>query len=101
MRIIKYLLATGLLTASWLDGQVIEKQPKCTFALARDVETAFQWQAPPHWDGGFLVGYINNPSSGPVIFMIDRDGRREEILFTLKDEGWIDPKDSVRSLKNA
>src|SRR5579864_1735062 len=97
MRIIKYLLATGLLTAFCLEGQTAEKQAKRTFTHERDVETAFLWHEVPRWDGEFLVGYINNQSSGPVIFTIDRDGRREETLFTLKDAGWIDLTDAATS----
>jgi hypothetical protein len=39
------------------------------------------------------VGYINNHSNGPVIVTIDRNGRREETLLTLKDAGHINLTD--------
>jgi hypothetical protein len=97
LRFVPVPLAFALLAAFCLYGQVSQKQAKRTFAHDRDVETAFQWQAPPRWEGEFLVGYINNGSSGPVIFTIDRNGRRQETLFTLKDAGWIDVIDAAVS----
>jgi len=92
------MLATVLLGALCLHGQVAQKKgPKRIFTHDRDVETAFQWTNVPRWDGEFLVGYINNRTSGPVIVTIDRDGRRQETLFTLKDAGQINLIDVAAS----
>src|SRR5258708_2697968 len=57
------------------------------FQHDRDVETAFVWGSPPRWEGNGLIGYVQNHSSAPIIFTIDREGRREETLFTFPGAG--------------
>lgn len=43
----------------------------------------------PIWGGGPRVGFASNFTSGPVICTIDRDGRRDKVLFTFKDAARI------------
>lgn len=68
-----------------------------TFTYERDVETAFVWRNIPRWNGEILVGYENNHSSGPVIYTIDRVGRRDEALFVLQDGSQINITDIAAS----
>jgi hypothetical protein len=79
----------ALLAALSLKGQVAQGPPKRTFRHDRDVQTYSVWQEVPRWDGELLVGITGNHSNGPVIYAIDREGRREETLFTLKDAALI------------
>jgi hypothetical protein len=81
----KINLGLLLLAALCLHGQVAGTAAKRTFTHDRDVETAFEWQDLPRWEGETLLGYIGNLSSGPVIYSMDRNGRRDETLFTLED----------------
>jgi hypothetical protein len=67
------------------------------FKHERDVETAFVWASPPRWEGNVLVGYVQNHSSSPVIFTIDRDGRRDETLFTFPGAGLMNISDVASS----
>ncbi len=80
-----------------LTGQVNEGREKRTFTHEREVETAFVWETPPRWEGGKLVGYLHNHSSGPIIYTMDRDGTRDETLFTLKDGALIHVSDLAGS----
>src|SRR6266853_4099013 len=73
------------LAAICLHAQVAGTAAKRTFTHDRDIETAFEWQDLPRWEGETLLGYIGNLSSGPVIYSMDRNGRRDEMLFTLED----------------
>ena len=77
------LLALLGVAALCLPGQVSDVRSKRMFAHERDVETSFVWEGIPRWDGGKLVGCVHNHSSGPVIFTMDREGRRDEIVFSL------------------
>jgi hypothetical protein len=83
------LLVFTLLAAFNLTGQITKPTAKRAFTLDRDVETAFVWHELPRWEGGMLIGYENNRTNGPIIYTIDRDGRRDEMLFTLPDAAWI------------
>src|SRR5579859_2658265 len=83
------LFGIAWLAASCLHGQVAPEQPKRTFTHERDVQTYSVFQEEPRWDGGFLVGVTGNHSNGPVIYTIDREGRKEETLFALKDAALI------------
>ena len=38
---------------------------------------------PAHWSGKVLIGVEENHSKGPLIFVIDRDGRRDQFSFSL------------------
>lgn len=44
-----------------------------------------------------LVGYNHNHSSSPIIYTIDRDGRRDETLFTFSDAGLMNLVDVAAS----
>ncbi len=79
----------ALLAALSLKGQVAQGPPKRTFTHDRDVQTYSVFQEVPRWDWGLLVGITANHSNGPVIYAIDRDGRKEETLFTFDDASLI------------
>ena len=85
--------------ASLCSGQEVKQPLKRTFTYDRDVETSFQWPYIPRWDGASLVGLISNHSNGPVLLTIDRDGKRDETLFTLQDAGHINLFDMAVSSK--
>jgi hypothetical protein len=89
IRLISALIVLVLQAASCLQGQGAEVRVRRTFGHDRDLETSFVWQNFPRWDGEKLVGYLGNLSSGPILYNIDRDGRRDETLFTLKDGAQI------------
>jgi len=55
------------------------------------------WSKSPKWHGAQLVGYDKNHTSGPIIYTIDRDGRRVETLFTLQDGALINIYDVAPS----
>lgn len=43
----------------------------------------------PHWSGQALVGVQDNDSSGPLVYLIDRQGRRDHFSFTFPDAATI------------
>lgn len=86
-----------LLATACLSGQSIRLPVKRAFAHDRDLETSFRWLSRPKWNGAQLVGYDNNHSSGPIVYTIDRDGRRVETLFTLQDGALINIYDIAAS----
>jgi hypothetical protein len=83
------LLGIVSLAALCLRGQGIDTKIKRTFAFDRDVQTSSVWRTIPRWDGAMLVGYDGNDSAGPIIYTIDRDGSRDELLFTFRDAALI------------
>ena len=78
-----------LLGALCLHGQVAGTAAKRTFKHDRDIETSSVWTNFPQWGGEILAGYENNFSNGPIIYTIDRNGKRDETLFTFQDAGRI------------
>jgi hypothetical protein len=66
--------------ATVLSGQAARR----TFTFERDVQTSSVWREIPRWDGAQLIGYEHNESAGPIVYTIDRDGRRDEFLFTFE-----------------
>jgi hypothetical protein len=87
----KALFGCALVAVFWIGALTVHAQAKHqAFRHDRDVETAFLWEAVPRWDGERLLGYFSNHTNGPVIYTIDRDGRRDEMLFTFQDAGRID-----------
>ena len=74
-------------------------QVKREFVHERDLETGMLWQKQPAWAGEGLLGFYANDSAGPVIFSIDREGRKDEFLFTLKDAAKIRIYSVARSQK--
>jgi hypothetical protein len=43
----------------------------------------------PHWTGQTLIGVQDNQSNGPLVYMIDREGRRDHFSFSIPDAGVI------------
>jgi hypothetical protein len=78
-----------LLCTLVLSGQSRESDPKRTFIHERDVQMYTVWHEPPRWDAQLLVGYDGNFSRGPVIFTLDRDGKRDDTLFTFDNAAGI------------
>jgi hypothetical protein len=81
------LRLTGLVmcVATLLCGQAARR----TFTFERDVQTSSVWSEIPRWDGTMLVGWDHNDSASPIIYTIDQDGRRDEILFTFQGAAQI------------
>jgi hypothetical protein len=54
---------------------------------ARGIPASFDMTGPlpAHWSGSALIGVEDNHSSAPVIFLIDKDGRRDQFSFSLPD----------------
>jgi hypothetical protein len=77
------LFSLLLLCALAVDSQSPEVEPKRTFTHEHTVQTYSVWNVVPRWDGGLLVAYYGNDSNGPVIYTTDREGRRNDMLFTL------------------
>jgi len=88
-RFFNRLLGIVLLASACLSGQPAQTPVKRAFTHDRDLETSFRWLYRPKWNGAQLVGYDRNHTSGPIIYTIDRDGRRVETLFTLQDGALI------------
>jgi hypothetical protein len=64
----------GMCTLSWRLGA----QSRAGFEHERDIVTQF-----PEWGGSELVGIDFNRSKTPMLYAVDRDGRREEIWLDL------------------
>jgi len=78
----------GLLIGLCLMAQPQTVKHPLAFEHERDVDTS-QWHFVPQWQGSLLVGYEDFESSAPRIFALDRDGKREEILYELPGSPWI------------
>lgn len=83
---ILFLLSS--LAAGLLYGQL----PAQHRALISEGETQIQG-APiysvPRWKGSRLVGCDQCQSRGPILWTVDRQGRREEIVFEVPESGYI------------
>src|SRR5216683_3310535 len=55
-----------------------------TLNYEKDLQT-IEWDGRLLWYGDRLVAYKYNLTAAPVIFTVDRDGRREEITFKIPD----------------
>ncbi len=88
-RVSSVLVGVVVLTAVCLYGQATSGRAKRTFTHDRDIETSSVWNNFPLWGGEILAGYENNFSNGPIIYTIDRSGKRDETLFTVQDAGRI------------
>jgi hypothetical protein len=87
--------------ASCLHGQVANRPkpeqslrtyiPESSENTARGVPALFEtWGITlPHWSGQALIGAQDNPSNGPLIYTIDKDGRRNQFSFMIPDSGII------------
>ena len=88
-RVPSALVVLALLVAVCAYGQVTPEKAKRTFTHDRDIETYSVWNNFPRWGGEIFAGYENNFSNGPIIYTIDRNGKRDETLFTFEDAGRI------------
>jgi hypothetical protein len=87
------LIGVALLTAFDGNAQVAPSRAKRAFTHERDVETAYVWSSIPRWERNMLVGYDHNHSTSPIIYTIDRDGRRDETLVAFSEAGLINLHD--------
>jgi len=78
-----------LLCTSAADSQSREVEPKRTFIHEHTVQTYSVWHEVPRWGVGLLVAYDGNHSRGPVIYTIDREGKRDDTLFTFDNAAGI------------
>lgn len=83
------LFSLLLLCAFAVDSQSPEVEPKRTFTHEHTVQTYSVWHEVPRWDGGLLIAYDGNHSRGPVIYTIDREGKRDDTLFTFDNAAGI------------
>jgi hypothetical protein len=51
------------------------------------------WRVFPRCNAGRLVGYEGKSIDAPVVYTIDRDGRRDEFLFTIPDGKFLEITD--------
>lgn len=80
------LLLTAVLAALVSPGQA---QLRPAFTHERDIVTSLTGTYFPVWGGGVIAEYENNDSSGPIIYTIDMEGRRDEFLLTFQDGAYI------------
>jgi hypothetical protein len=74
--------------------QVARAQSHVAFVHERDV-TAQVGQVVPRWSGNALVGIDNNRSKTPLVYAIDREGRREAFDVDLPGGEMIDVFDAA------
>jgi hypothetical protein len=75
----------------------LQPQPLRTFTAesvdrsARRIPAIFDVTGtlPPHWSGQSLIGVQDNNTAGPLIYLIDREGRRDHFSFTISDAALI------------
>ncbi len=72
-------LLTALFAASTLFAQSSQER---TLVHERDVQTSSVWLTIPRWAGGSLLWHDPMVSDGQAIYILDRDGKRDQILFT-------------------
>ncbi|MDX2152650.1 MAG: hypothetical protein SFV54_18055 [Bryobacteraceae bacterium] len=82
--IVVHVAATALTPCLWAQ-QALTQQAKYKLVLDRELDTGLAWQRSPVWRNGMLVGILGTDVQAPTIYTIDRDGRREEFLFTLEE----------------
>jgi hypothetical protein len=78
----------GLLCSICVYAQLVHTYvPEVDGNSARGIPASFEMTGPlpAHWSGSDLIGVEDNHSSAPVIFLIDRNGRRDQFSFSLPD----------------
>jgi hypothetical protein len=63
---------------------LVGAQPKRTLTVEGDVQTSEIWRIPPRWKAGHLVGHHGDSKDAIVFYTIDRQGKRDEFLFTFE-----------------
>jgi len=92
-------VCVALIALSLLSGQEAHPSSHRVFTHLLDIETSATWREVPRWDGSLLVGFINSQSAGSIIYTINSEGQRDEILFTLKEAGYVSVIDAAASAK--
>jgi hypothetical protein len=88
MRFNNSICLYGLLSLSYVHAQSVRTYvPEMGEHSARGIPASFDMTGPlpAHWSGSALIGVEDNHSSAPVIFSIDKDGRRDQFSFSLSD----------------
>ena len=83
------LAALGLLAGPCARVDVALAQSRASFAHERDIVTEFG-RVVPTWGGSELVGIDFDSSKTPMLYAVDREGRREEIWLDLPGADTID-----------
>jgi hypothetical protein len=83
---INNLLICPLLLANSIHAQSVRTYvPESADPTARGIPAMFEMigTLPPHWSGQALIGVRDNNSNGPLIWLIDREGRRDSFSFLI------------------
>jgi hypothetical protein len=65
-------------------------QPRAMFVPDREIPARLPINgATPIWRGGALLGVEKSDAKAPVLYLVDRGGRREEFLFSIPESSWI------------
>ncbi len=73
----------------WLATPSLCAQHARKLVLEGKLQTSTIWTVLPRWNGGLLVGVEERNSSAPIVYTIDRDGRRDELLLTIPNAALI------------
>ena len=76
------LAGLGLLAGSCLSFHAALAQSRASFVHERDIMTQFG-QVIPEWGGSALVGIDFNWTKTPMLYAVDREGRRDEVWLDL------------------
>lgn len=65
--------------------------PETSDITAQSIAAFYQMHGTlkPHWSGAALIGVQDNQSSGPLIYLIGRNGRRDQFSFSTPDNATI------------
>lgn len=78
--------------------QATGAQNRRSLTLEREIQTSLgSFRYFPRCDDATLVGFETNHSAGPVLFVSDRNGRTDKILFTIPEVGFINLFDKSAS----
>ena len=59
----------------------VNAQPRREFTLESEIDTYPLWRSRPSWNAGLLVWCEHNQTDGPIVYTVDKDGRRDEFLL--------------------
>jgi hypothetical protein len=86
-----------VLAASILCVPAQNAQSKRGLVSDHEIQTSSLRGSVPRWAARLLVGYEDDHTAAPVLYTVDRDGKREEILFTFPDASVINISDVAAS----